>query len=110
MEATAFCCGFFAEDRSSAKYHISVVENGSLSRCDSSLRLLEGDLDEIVSSCSTVAGLFRLTVACLDFALDRFVQMIPWDQVDIVDIAVITHKVILTSEDDLLVSRDLPQT
>ena len=28
--------------------------------------------------------------------------MIPWDQVDIVDIAVITHKVILTSEDDLI--------
>ena len=70
---------------------------------DLSLKYLDPiGYDEIVSKLLNSCWLFRLTVACLDFALDRFVQMIPWDQVDIVDIAVITHKVILTSEDDLI--------
>ena len=70
---------------------------------DLSLKYLDPiGYDEIVSKLLNSCWLFRLTVACLDFALDRFVQMIPWDQIDIVDIAVITHKVILTSEDDLI--------
>ena len=99
----AECLGcFLAENRASAKHHVSVIENSGLSGCDSSLRFLEGDSDKVFSELFYGSWLLRLTVACLDLALNGFIQMIPGDQVDIVDIAVITHKVVLASEDNLI--------
>ena len=99
----SFCRGkSFWKNRSSTENHVSIIENSSLSRSNCSLWFLECDLEQIIIKLFYSCRLFRLTVACLDFAFDRLVQMIPWNQVNIVDVTAGAHQILFAAKDNLV--------
>ena len=82
----------FSQYRPAAENSISIIENGSLSGGDCSLRLAEGDFKEILSNLFGNGRLFRLAVPHLYFAGNRSRHFIPGDQIDVAYIAGVGEK------------------
>ncbi len=97
------CSGILRQYGSSAKYCIPVIKNSSLTRSNGSLRLLEGNADPVFADLFDGGWLFRLAVTGFYLTLDRAIQMIPGNQINIPHQTGGGHKIILPAKDHLIV-------
>ena len=97
------CSDIFRKYGSAAKHGISVIKNCSLTGSNGSLRLLEGNADSIFPNLLNNGWLLRLAVTGFYLTLDRVIQMIPGNQINIPHQTGGGHKIILPAKNHLIV-------